>query len=692
MKLIKMLLTWVFRFQFTGLDKLKFNGPSVIIANHVSLLEAVFFALYLPKDVLFVSNPRMAKKFSFLMRFRKHITVDPLNPYAVRHMIKIVNKGIPLVIFPEGTRTATGGLMKMYPGVGFIALRTGANIYPIAINGFEFTKLTYIKHLFRSSYFPKLSAYVGDAFRLQPVNGQSMRKQKELASHRIYRSLQHTLLQSRLKPEINLFNEAMAASKRHGKTKVICEDPSSSLNYRDLLLNAQVLSESFKEKIGSESRVGVLLPTSSAHMVTLFALYRLDVTPCLFNFSLGKDMIKSFELIANTRTIITSRQFLDQGKMWHLIVDSSSQIIFLEDVKKELTWKHKFKGLFHSYFHTKAPVQTNEVILYTSGSEGKPKGVVLTHSQLYANMLQAVLTIDLTPKDRFFNFLPMFHSFGFNVGAMIPILFGVYTYLYPSPLHYKRIPELIYIKKATIIFGTSTFVSGYAKFANPFDFYSLRYVFVGGEKLRNDVYDLWFNKFGIRILEGYGLTESSPLLAINNLTYAKKGSVGMILPGIRYKLSPVDGIEEGGSLLVSGPNIMKGYLLHNHGFVPTPEWLDTGDVVTIDEFERVTIQSRLKRFAKIGGEMIGLDRVESIAEHCYSSSLFAAINVPDSRKGEKIILYTSLPDASIDRLKAFLTEQGHSMLFCPSKLIFIDSLPMLGNGKIDYQTLKKRSS
>ncbi len=283
------------------------------------------------------------------------------------------------------------------------------------------------------------------------------------------------------------------------------------------------------------------------------------------------------------------------------------------------------------------------MILFTSGSEGTPKGVVLSHRNILANCAQAAARIDFGRRDKLFNVLPVFHSFGLTAGTILPLVSGVPIYLYPSPLHYRTVPELIYGVNATIVFGTDTFLAGYARSAHPYDFRSLRYIVAGAEPVRESTRRTYMEKFGLRILEGYGVTETAPVLALNTPMFNQFGTVGRLMPGMEPRLEPVPGVDEGGRLFVRGPNVMLGYLkADNPGVIePPPEgWHDTGDIVTIDAQGFVTIKGRAKRFAKIGGEMISLAAVEMLAAQLWPDAMSAVATAPDPRKGERLVLVT----------------------------------------------------
>lgn len=689
--LIKFILTLWFRPRLQGLHKIDFSQPAIIIPNHVSLLDAILLSFSLPKETTFIANTEIAKKFSFFLRFRKHLTVDPLNPYSIRQMIRVVKNGDTIVIFPEGRITTTGGLMKMYSGVGYLALRTGALVYPIVIQGLERSIFSYLKGKIRLLWFPRVTISVGTSFVLHKQENVSMREQKAAASDFILTTMQSELFSARSKQQVNLFDEMLEAARINGRKQQIAKDITSAISYKTLIIGSHLLGNKLKKTLASKQAVGVLLPNSIGHVVTLFSLFRNGTTPAILNFSLGVRSLLDCCETAGIDTVLTSRQFIEKGKLDHLISGMQEQVtfIYLEDLKASATSMDKIAALFQFVAGTKAEASANELILFTSGSESKPKGVILTHANLYANIQQVRSVIDITAKDKIFNALPMFHSFGLTAGTLFPLIAGFPVFLYPSPLHYKVISELCYDQNITMLFGTSTFLAGYGRYAHPYNFYSLRYVFAGAEKLKADVRQQWMDKFGIRIFEGYGATETSPILSLNTPLLNKQGTVGRLLPGIEYQLEAVEGIEAGGQLLVKGPNIMKGYLIHEKGFQPIEDWYKTGDLVEVDTDGYLSIKSRIKRFAKIGGEMVSLNLVEELAAQCFGHSDFATVTVTDQRKGEKVLLYTSDESVRLEQLRAFLAAKQYSPLLMPATVQLIEKLPLLGSGKTDYVTLKQ---
>ncbi|MGE7273249.1 AMP-binding protein [Brevibacillus panacihumi] len=689
--LLKAILTLWFRPRMKGLEKLDLSQPSLITPNHVSLLDAVLLSFTLPKNATFVVNTEIAKKFAFFLRFRKHVTVDPLNPYSIRHMLRVLKKGETLVIFPEGRITTTGGLMKIYSGVGYLAMRTGVPVYPVIIQGLQRSKFSYLQGKLRLLWFPDVTFTIGNPFTIAHDKNRSMREQKASASDLVLRTLQNELFQSQMKTNVNLFDEVLQAAKINGPKMEIAKDLTTAINYRTLLVGSYLLGNKLRPLLLGQSTVGLFLPNSVGHLITLLSLFRIGKTPAILNFSLGIRPLLDCCETAEIKTILTSRVFIEKGKLDPIIdgLQDQMKIVYLEDLKATATTFDKIAALIR--YLTKQPAQksNNELVLFTSGSESKPKGVVLTHTNLFANIQQVTSVIDITSRDKFFNALPMFHSFGLTAGTLLPVVKGVPVYLYPSPLHYKAIAELVYDQNATILFGTSTFMAGYGRMAHPYNFYSLRYVFAGAEKLKDDVRQMWMEKFGVRIFEGYGATETAPILSLNTPLANKQGTVGRLLPGMSYRLEAVEGIEGGGQLLVKGPNVMKGYLIHGKGFLPAEDWYQTGDLVEADADGYLTIKSRLKRFAKIGGEMVSLNLIEELAMQCFGHSGFAAITVHDQRKGERVLLYTTDETVELGPLRAYIQQLQFSPLLVPGAIRHTKTLPLLGSGKTDYVSLKQ---
>ncbi|WP_353948367.1 AMP-binding protein [Sporolactobacillus sp. Y61] len=500
------------------------------------------------------------------------------------------------------------------------------------------------------------------------------------------------ILTLQIPEHVNLYDEMVKQAKLHPK-KVIIEDLSVALTYKKFLIAVNVMSGKLDQIVKGEKRVGIFLPNVAAQVIVLFALFKNEQQPCLLNFTMGtQNIIDCIETVSPMETVITSREFVKKADLEFVIEEMEKQVkvVYLEDVRSSITTFQKLSGLFGSRVSGLKKREQSEVILFTSGTESKPKGVILTHRNIYANIKQVFNHVALDEdRDRILNPLPLFHSFGMTVGSILPVVGNVKVFLYPSPLHYREIPKIVEKDKSTLFVATNTFFENYAKYATREQLHTLRIVVCGGEKLQKDVRDTYRDKFGIQIMEGYGATETSPIISLNTAQHHKEGTVGRLVPLMEARISKVEGVNEGGNLLLKGPNVMKGYLIHGKGFVPCGEWYNTGDIAEIDKDGYIRIISRLKRFAKIAAEMISLNKVEELALECFGESVFYAVSIPDKRRGEKIILFTTKEDVPVRKFKKFIKDKKMSLLYIPSEIKHIDEVPLLGSGKPNYWVLEK---
>lgn len=697
--LISIILRAFYRTEITGLENVAKAGPNAIIAlNHVSFLDAALALSMLEKDPVFAIDSGIAQRWWVkpFLKLTRAMPLDPTRPLATRSLIQAVQNGESLVIFPEGRLTVTGSLMKVYDGAGLIAEKSGAKVVPVRIEGFEATMFSRLNRLqVRRRWFPKVRVTVLEPVEMKVDEALKGKARRQASGAALYQIMSDLIFKTS-SIDRTVFAAVVEAAKIHGKSRVATEDPiTGSLTYKRLLIGARVLGSKLKSTADAGQAVGVMLPNSNGVAVTVLGLMSANRVPAMINFSAGAANILACCKGSLIKTIITSRAFIEKGKLQPLVDQLSDTVkfVYLEDVRAGVGKLDKVSALLN-YEKPLVAASGNDraAILFTSGSEGTPKGVVLSHRNMLANTAQAAARIDFGRQDKVFNVLPVFHSFGLTVGLVLPLVSGVPVYLYPSPLHYRIVPELVYGTNATILFGTDTFLNGYARAAHPYDMRSLRYILAGAEPVKDSTRRVYMEKFGVRILEGYGVTETAPVLAINTPMFNRIGTVGRIMPGMEARLDKVPGVEEGGRLHVRGPNVMLGYLrAENPGVLEAPAegWHDTGDIVTIDKDLFVTIRGRAKRFAKIGGEMVSLAQVEAIAAECWQGAMSAVASVPDAKKGERLILVTDKPGATKSEFQSFAKSKGLSELAMPAEVMIVPALPLLGSGKLDFSGVTK---
>jgi acyl-[acyl-carrier-protein]-phospholipid O-acyltransferase/long-chain-fatty-acid--[acyl-carrier-protein] ligase len=700
-----------YRIKVTGLENLDpaTSGPNPVIAvNHVSFLDAAIILSMLPRQPVFAIDSTIAKAW-WLRPFIKPLRampLDPANPFATRTLIAAVRNGDPLVIFPEGRLTVTGSLMKIYEGTGLVAEKTGVKVVPVRLEGPERTPFTRLSvRQIATKWFPKIKVTALPPTQIV-VAPELVGKARRQAAGRALYSIMSNLMYETSLPDCSLFEAVANAAKLHGGKSIAVEDPvSGPISYGRLLTGARALSGPLMkapvmalkgEGLLDETvhTLGIMLPSSGGAATALLAVQSAGYTAAMINFTAGLDAVRTACTVAGIKTILTSSAFIEKAKLNGLIEALSHNVTFvmLESLRRDLSKFDLLKAsLQRNTPRVKVSADKPAVIIFTSGSEGTPKGVVLSHRNLLANVTQVAARIDFNRSDKVFNVLPIFHSFGLTGGLVLPLAYGVPVYLYPTPLHYRAIPELIYASNATVLFGTDTFLAGYAKTANPYDFRSLRYVVAGAEPVRETTRKTYAEKFGLRILEGYGITETAPVLALNTPMYNKAGTVGRFVPDMEIRLEKVDGIDDGQRLHVKGPNVMMGYLLADlpaYLQQPADGWHDTGDIVAIDAEGFITIKGRAKRFAKIGGEMVSLARVDQLAAAIWPTAISGCVSLPDARKGERIICLTTQPGGERRALGEAARVAGLSELAVPAEVIVVPSLPLLGSGKIDFPALK----
>jgi acyl-[acyl-carrier-protein]-phospholipid O-acyltransferase/long-chain-fatty-acid--[acyl-carrier-protein] ligase len=700
--LLRLLLRLLFRFRAHGTEVLSTPGPVLLLPNHVSWFDWLFLGACLEGDWRFVTSSTTAKAsplHRWIMDNRRTFPIDPLSPYAAKHMAEYLQGGGRLVLFPEGRISDTGSLMKLFDGTGFLLHKTGARVITAYLRGAH--RLPFSRNRDDKRWFPRVSVHFSPVLTPPKVEGTSTAEARD----RLTEWVRDRMIEQHFATELAMGPRTLAeairttAALRPGHA--VLEDITGSLTYRRLTMGAALLSRRFASLLPRDSlRVGVLLPNVNSVPVTLYALWSLGKVPAILNFTTGPAIMLACARLAGLTHILTSRAFIEKARLKvEPLVEAGLTLVYLEDVRASIGTAARTAALLRLIRLPRSPVsdpQATAVVLFTSGSEGVPKGVELSHANLLANVGQLLAISDLQDTDRMFNALPLFHSFGLTAGLLLPLLRGFSTFLYPSPLHYRIVPMVAYLQNSTVLLATNTFLNLYARRAHAYDFRSLRYLFAGAEKIQEATSALWAQRFGIRILEGYGATECSPVISVNTPLAPRHGSAGRLMPGMDYRLEPIEGVPAGGRLFVRGPNVMKGYLNPDADakFKALEGWYDTGDIVTVDDQRFIKIQGRLKRFAKISGEMISLTAVEdalggAFPQHGLRCQV-AVVSRPDEDKGEKLIAVTNEARLTLDEVRGALRAKGLPNLAMPREIKVVASIPKLGTGKTDYRELEKQ--
>ncbi len=708
--LVRFLLRLVFRVRVVGrFEPVQRDGqaePLLIIANHESFLDGVVLALCLPADPVFVVHTHVAENrwFRLGLRLVDYLTVDPTSPLAMRHVVRLLESGRPVLVFPEGRITTTGSLMKVYDGPAFAAVRTAAGIVPVRLDGTGRSYFGRVAGRHPRRLLPRITVTILPMTRLNPSTAGSSRQRRRAAGEGMRRIMQGMIFASENKQ--TLYTGLLDAVRIAGRRRLIAEDVRGlEYSYGRLLMETLLLGRLAARLAAPGECVGLLLPNLVATVTLVIGLGLFRRIPAMLNYTAGPEGLKHACRIAGIRTLVTSRAFVDAARLAATVAALDTvRVCYVEDVVAlaqpiDKLWLFGYAFWLPRTLGRELAPEDPAVVLFTSGSEARPKGVVLSHRALLSNLAQVRAVIDFGAEDKIFNALPIFHSFGLTIGALLPLVTGTRTFIYPSPLHYRVIPELVYDRGCTVLLGTPTFLHNYARFAHPYDFYRLRYVIAGAERLSEAVRSAWFERFGLRVLEGYGATETAPVLAINTPMAYRSGTVGQLLPGIEARMEPVPGIERGGELHVRGPNLMSGYYRDAAPAVLDPPhsdlgsgWYNTGDIVEIDAEGFVKITGRLKRFAKVAGEMVSLEVVERVASSASPAAQHAAAVKSDARRGETIVLFSTDARLTRERLLEGARELGQPEIAIPRRIVHLAALPLLGSGKLDYVALRRMAA
>ncbi|KTD32746.1 bifunctional 2-acylglycerophosphoethanolamine acyltransferase/Acyl-(acyl-carrier-protein) synthetase aas protein [Legionella nautarum] len=673
------------------------DSPTIIIANCTSKIDPLLLALFFSERLSFVLPPQLANKLwiKILSVLAEVIFLDLSQLSDKELLINALRTEKSWVLFPqEFTRE-----VKSFDDYGFVLGQLQKKVSPLRIEGAQHSFFSLAKDKYAIHFFPKITLHLMRELSFIPEQNKSIDEK------RIGRKL--FLLMSEMSfanfnPEKSLFSAILQGAKHANKQSALIEDSKRQpISFRQFIARCFILGRQFKKETQVAEIVGVMMPSTIAGIISVFALQGYRRVPAMLNFSSGFYNLYSICQIAGIKTIYSSRQFIQTAKLEALVGELSAagfKLKYLEDFAPQINLAQKVAGLLKALLPNltysligKAVKPTDTaLVLFTSGSEGVPKGVPLSHKNILANCYQMMSRVDFSAQDIFFNALPIFHCFGLTAGSIVPLLSGNSCFFYPSPLHFKLIARLVYETKASIFFATDTFLTGYARAARPKDFSSLRYIFAGAEKVKPETIHHWQETFNAQIYEGYGATEASPVISLNCPLASREDSIGLALPAIEYRIEPVEGIAEGGRLFIRGPNVMAGYLTADtNKSIENDGWYDTGDIVSTDEDGFLFINGRVKRFAKLGGEMISLSVVESIASALWPEQLHAALSRKCPRRGEQIILFSEYSEASKSAFVHHVHSQKYPEILVPQAIFSNVKIPLLASGKIDYPSLER---
>ncbi|MEM7643576.1 MAG: AMP-binding protein [Pseudomonadota bacterium] len=551
-----LLRAW-FRLDISGAAHLRGDTPVVYVSNHLSVIDAPLIAALTRRRcvVAMHTEPPTRGLAGLLWRWAGLDWIDISDSTGARTFLRRVRDGDTAIVFPEGRMSLHGGLMKVYPEAARLLDATQAPLVPVHLDGLDMSRWSHAQPGHPRHMRPRVHIQIGP-----PV------PRPEGAGKLTARALRDLLERTRFQALHRWPNVPAAladtARRLHSRETAI-EDPlGNALTLGRVAAGAAALGARLRPRTDPGEVIGLLLPGVASVPAVLSALWREGRVPALLNPTLGAGPAKAAIAAAGIRCVLSSRAFVEQGALRPMIdafEGAGIEIVWTEDLRAEIGLFRRLRALIAPGRPVPAKHDDPAVVLFTSGTEGAPKAVVLSHGNLLGNVAQLRARTDVGPGDRVLLALPLFHSLGLTGGLLFPMLCGARLLIYPTPLHYKVIPELAYMHQATLIFGTDTFFAGWGRRADPNDFTSVRAAIAGAEPLKPGTRKLWVDRFGVRITEGYGATETSPVLALNTPADDRFGTVGRFLPAVETRLEPVPGIP-GARLWVKGPNVMLGYM------------------------------------------------------------------------------------------------------------------------------------
>lgn len=694
----------IYRVRLQGTENIPAEGAALIVANHVTFVDGLLLATATQRFVRFLVIDKHYQQFAGLMRLFEAIPVSQGRPRDVVQMIERTREALAqghiVCIFPEGNLTHTGNIHEFQRGMERILKGLDVPVIPVHLGGLWGSIFSFEGGRFFNKW-PKQLPYPVEITIGQPLPNTTTAVEARQAVVEL-----SALTAQRQAAALPLLHHAfLAAAKLHPSRQALADSSGKTLTYRQALTASLLLAKQIRLLQGQN--VGIILPASVAGALANIAALMAGKIPVNLNFTSGADAINSALAQAKIQRIITSRLFLAKAKM-----EAAPNMIFIEDLIQSPT---KFEKTL-TYLATYSPAvilrqlmatgDSNSLatIIFSSGSSGQPKGVMLSHANIMSNIESCNTVISLTPQDRIAGILPFFHSFGFTFTLWFPLVKAIGGLYHPNPLDAKGVGTLVEKQKATILLATPTFLATYTKVIPQPQFATLRLVLAGAEKLRSEVTQAFTAKFGITPHEGYGATEMAPVIAVSTPDtchegYVQRGSaefsVGRPLPGVALRIVHTETrqplpIGQEGLLLARGPNSMLGYLgdAQRSAQAFDGPWYVTGDVARLDELGFLYLTGRLSRFSKIAGEMVPHGRLEDAISDCLGEGAkCCVISLPCQERGERLVALYEGSNLTPADLSNKLSDTTLPKLWLPKRdaLLPIDALPILGTGKLDLR-------
>jgi acyl-[acyl-carrier-protein]-phospholipid O-acyltransferase/long-chain-fatty-acid--[acyl-carrier-protein] ligase len=627
---------------------------------------------------------------------------------AIAQARQELRDGHVVCIFAEGAVSRTGNLLPFRKGFERILEGVDVPVIPVYLDRIWGSVFSFKRGKFFWKWPEHLPYAVTVAYG-PPLPATVTAREARLAVS----ELGTEAMRHRRKPMAQLHHAFIRSARRQWGRLAVADSTGQTLTYGRLLTGALLLSRVIREKTQGQQRVGLLLPASVGGAVANLATLMAGRVPVNLNFTTGSEVMEASKASAAISTVITSKRFLDKAG-----IAATPDMVYLEDLRPLISGTQRLAGLLRARLTPQRWLRSSTgdrswsssspaAIIFSSGSTGVPKGVVITHANLLLNVESLTQIFHMHEDDCFIGVLPFFHSFGLTGTLWFPLLQGCSVAYHPNPMDAKIVGELAETYKGSMLISTPTFVQSYLRRCTPQQFAHLRYAIVGAEKLREPLAKAFKETFGIGLLEGYGCTEMSPVVAANvpdrphgNRVQigTKPGSVGHPIPGVAAKVvDPETGegplVDREGLLLVKGPNMMAGYLNDpvRTAQVIRDGWYVTGDIARIDDDGFIFITDRLARFSKIGGEMVPHIKIEDTINDLLGELSSAVTAVPCNVKGERLVVFYTRQDVPPAELWDRLITSGLPRLWIPKRddLVPIDAIPTLGTGKIDLQRLKQ---